>query len=196
MSGNDDIRSEDQPVEDDVRKEETAPAEGPYVSEDGAVMGRDFVIPGVNPREPRSLQIPHRGQARPRRRGRDRDHRPGQAVRPRPHPQRAQPRLARGPGLDGARPLGNRQERADQAHRRPSLSGLRRRAGAWGVDPEHDRRRTLRGAEKVRPAVPGRSALRLDEHLRQRRLPAAAAHRQKRGGDRRDRQPAAERGRA
>ncbi|HEX2266081.1 MAG TPA: hypothetical protein VHH14_07340, partial [Solirubrobacterales bacterium] len=25
--------------------------EGPYISEDGAVMGRDFVIPGVNPRD-------------------------------------------------------------------------------------------------------------------------------------------------
>src|ERR1700684_2932658 len=25
--------------------------EGPYVSEDGAVMGRDFVLPGVDPRE-------------------------------------------------------------------------------------------------------------------------------------------------
>src|ERR1700748_278027 len=30
---------------------ESATAEGPYVSEDGAVMGRDFIIPGVDPRE-------------------------------------------------------------------------------------------------------------------------------------------------
>src|SRR3954471_13084242 len=30
---------------------ESATADGPYVSEDGALMGRDFVIPGVNPRE-------------------------------------------------------------------------------------------------------------------------------------------------
>src|ERR1700761_5247519 len=30
---------------------ESATASGPYVSEDGAVMGRDFVIPGVDPRE-------------------------------------------------------------------------------------------------------------------------------------------------
>src|SRR6201996_2569475 len=30
---------------------ESATAEGPYVSADGAVMGRDFVIPGVDPRE-------------------------------------------------------------------------------------------------------------------------------------------------
>src|SRR3954453_1156401 len=30
---------------------ESATADGPYVSEDGATMGRDFVIPGVNPRE-------------------------------------------------------------------------------------------------------------------------------------------------
>src|SRR3954463_12502217 len=29
----------------------SATAEGPYVGEDGAVMGRDFVIPGVNPRD-------------------------------------------------------------------------------------------------------------------------------------------------
>jgi phospholipid/cholesterol/gamma-HCH transport system ATP-binding protein len=29
----------------------SATADGPYVSEDGALMGRDFVIPGVNPRE-------------------------------------------------------------------------------------------------------------------------------------------------
>jgi ABC-type multidrug transport system fused ATPase/permease subunit len=30
---------------------ESAQASGPYVSEDGAVMGRDFVIPGVDPNE-------------------------------------------------------------------------------------------------------------------------------------------------
>jgi len=48
---NDDIRSEEQILQDDVAKEENATTEGPYVSEDGAVMGRDFVIPGVNPRE-------------------------------------------------------------------------------------------------------------------------------------------------
>ena len=30
---------------------ESATADGPYVSEDGSVMGRDFVIPGVDPRE-------------------------------------------------------------------------------------------------------------------------------------------------
>ena len=147
--------------------------------------------PRRRPRRARPLPLPHRPQARPRRRGRDRDHRPGQTVRPRPHPQRPQPRPARGPGLDGARPLGNRQERADQAHRRPALPGLRRRPRARRIDPEHDRRRTLRGAQKVRPAVPGRRPLRLDEHLRQRRLPAAPAHRQRRGGDRRDRQPPA-----
>ena len=29
----------------------SAEASGPYVSEDGAVMGRDFVIPGVDPSE-------------------------------------------------------------------------------------------------------------------------------------------------
>ena len=30
---------------------ESATDEGPYVSEDGASMGRDLVIPGVKPRE-------------------------------------------------------------------------------------------------------------------------------------------------
>src|ERR1700733_12645788 len=30
---------------------ESATSEGPYVSEDGAMMGRDFVTPGVDPRE-------------------------------------------------------------------------------------------------------------------------------------------------
>src|SRR5690349_21316127 len=30
---------------------QSATDEGPYVSEDGAQMGRDFVIPGVDPRE-------------------------------------------------------------------------------------------------------------------------------------------------
>src|SRR5882757_1354535 len=30
---------------------ESAEATGPYVSEDGSVMGRDFVIPGVDPSE-------------------------------------------------------------------------------------------------------------------------------------------------
>ena len=39
--------------------------EGPYVSEDGAVMGRDFVIPGVDPRE----HAPYRFHT-----GRKRDH--------------------------------------------------------------------------------------------------------------------------
>ena len=150
--------------------------------------------PRRRPGRVRSLPLPHRPQARPRRRRRDRDHRPGQAVRPRPHPQRPQPRPARGPGLDGAGPVGHRQERADQAHRRPALPRLRRRARARRIDPEHDRRRTLRGAQEVRPALPGRRPLRLDEHLRQHRLPAAPAHRQERGRDRRDLQPPAQGG--
>ena len=170
-------------------------ATAPTSSEDGAVMGRDFVIPGVDPSEHDPYRCHTGAQARPRRRGRDRDHRPGQAVRPHPDPQRPQPRPARRPDLDGARPLGDRQERADQAHRRPALPGLRRRPRARRVDPEHDRRRALRGAQKVRPAVPGRRPVRLDEHLRQHRLPAAPAHRQRRGGDRRDRQPPAQGGR-
>ena len=40
----------------------------------------------------------------------------------------------------------------------------------------HDRRRAVRHAQEVRRAVPGRRAVRLDEPLRQRRLPAAPAH--------------------
>ena len=109
----------------------------------------------------------HRREARPRRRGRDRDHRRRQAVRPHADPQRAQPRPSRQPDLDGARPVGDRQERADQAHRRPALPGLRRRPRPRRVGAEHDRRRALRDAQEVRPAVPGRRAVRLDERLRQ-----------------------------
>ena len=141
------------------------------------------------------VPLAHRREARPRRRGRDRDHRRRQAVRPHADPQRAQPRPARRPDLDGARPVGNRQERADQAHRRPAVPGFRRRARPRRVGPAHDRRRAVRDAQEVRPAVPGRRAVRLDEHLRQHRLPAAPAHRQGRGGDRRDRQPPPARGR-
>ena len=71
-----------------------------------------------------------------------------------------------------------------------------RRAGARRVGPEHDRRRAVRDAQEVRPALPGRRAVRLDERVRQHRLPAAPAHGQVRGRDRRDLQPAAPRGRA
>ena len=151
--------------------------------------------PGRRPERGQPLPLAHGREARPRRRGRDRDHRRRQAVRPHADPQRPQPRPSRRPDLDGARPVGHRQVRADQAHRRPALSGLRRPARARRVGPEHDRRRALRDAQEVRPAVPGRGAVRLDEHLRQRRLPAAPAHRQVRGRDRRDRQPAPARGR-
>ena len=42
---------------------ESATGEGPYVSEDGALMGRDFVIPGVDPREHDPVPLPHRPQA-------------------------------------------------------------------------------------------------------------------------------------
>ena len=45
-------------------------------------------------------------------------------------------------------PSGTGKSRADQAHRRPALSGLGRRARPRRVDPEHDRRRTLRGSQK------------------------------------------------
>ena len=68
-------------------------------------------------------------------------------------------------------------------------------ARARRVGAEHDRRRALRDAQEVRRAVPGRRALRLDEPLRQRGVPAAPAHRQGRGRDRRDRQPATQGGR-
>ena len=53
------------------------------------------------------------------------------------------------------------------------------RGSIWidGQDlPRLPRARPLRGAQAVRRAVPGRRAVRLDEHLRQRRLPAARAH--------------------
>src|SRR5512135_127409 len=40
----------DQPLEEAPVAAEPAPS-GPYVSDDGAIMGRDFVIPGVDPAE-------------------------------------------------------------------------------------------------------------------------------------------------
>ena len=55
--------------------------------------------------------------------------------------------------------------------------------------------RSVRAAQEVRRAVPGRRAVRLAEPVRQRRLPAAPAHREGRGRDRRDRQPPPARGR-
>ena len=64
------------------------------------------------------------------------------------------------------------------------------------LDPQPARRRPVRAAQEVRRAVPGRRPVRLAEPLRQRRLPAAPAHREGRGGDRRDRQPPPARGRA
>src|SRR6185436_10680210 len=48
------VEEENVPVEDPTAAGESTPVEessGPYISEDGATMGRDFVIPGVDPAE-------------------------------------------------------------------------------------------------------------------------------------------------
>ena len=103
---------------------ESATDEGPYVSEDGALMGRDFVIPGVDPRE----HDPYRFHT-----GRKRDHGGEDAIEIIDLvKQFGRARILNGlnlglpeePGLDGAGPVGDRQERADQAHRRAALPRL------------------------------------------------------------------------
>ncbi len=171
-------RDEGPPADDDRGYEEPAPELGQ--------LNRDYMIPGVSSEEIEPVPLAHRREARPRGRGRDRDHRSRQAVRSHPDPERPQPGPSRQPDLDGAGPLRHRQERADQAHRRPALPGRRRRARARRVGPEHDRRRAVRDAQEVRPPVPGRGAVRVDERFRQHGVPASPAHRQVGGRDRRD----------
>ena len=131
---------------------------------------------------------PHARARRHRRRG---VHRRQEVVRPQHDPQRPEPGHPRRPDLDDPGPVGHRQVGVHQAHGRPALPGRGRRAGPRRVGAEHGRRRAVRDAQEVRRPVPGRRALRLDERLRQHRLPAAPAHRQGRGGDRRDRATAA-----
>ena len=98
-----------------------APPAGPYVSEDGQTMGRDFVIPGVLPDEP----DPYRFHT-----GRKRDHGGEDAIEiidlvKKPQFGRARILNSLNLGLPEdqvsmlTRPIGNRQERAAQAHRRP-----------------------------------------------------------------------------
>ena len=84
-------------------------------------------------------------------------------------------------------PVRHRQVGVHQAHGRPALPRRGRRARSRRVGAEHGRRRALRDAQEVRRPVPGRRAVRLDERVRQRRVPAPPAHRQGRGGDQRDR---------
>ena len=55
------------------------------------------------------------------------------------------------------------------------------------LDPQPARRRPVRDPQEVRRPLPGRSPVRLDEPVRQHRLPPASAHREERRGDRRDR---------
>ena len=76
----------------------------------------------------------------------------------------------------------------------PALPRRGRRAGARRVGAEPGRRRAVRDAQEVRRPLPGRRALRIDERVRQHRLPAPPAHRQGRRGDQGDRGPAARRG--
>ncbi len=126
---------------------------------------------------------------------RDRVHRRAQVVRAQPRPARAEHGPARGQDLDDPRAVGHGQVGLHQAHRRAAVPRPGRRARARRLDPQPVRRRPVRDAQEVRRAVPGRRPVRLDEPVRQRRLPAAPAHREGRRGDRRDRQPAPERGR-
>ena len=92
-------------------------------------------------------------------------------------------------------PVGHREVGLHQAHGRAALSRRGRRPGPRRVGPGHARRRAVRDAQEVRRPLPGRRAVRLDEPVGQRRLPAAPAHRQGRGRGRGDRQPAPARGR-
>ena len=137
----------------------------------------------------------HRQAAPDRRRGRRRVRRGAQGVRPQQDPARPEPRHPRGQDLDDPRPVRHRQVGLHQAHGRAALPRRRRRPRARRVGAEHARRRAVRDAQEVRRPVPGRRAVRLDEPVRQRRVPAAPAHRQGRGRDRGDRHAPAARGR-
>ncbi len=102
---------------------------------------------------------------------------------------------AGGHGLDDPRAVGHRQVGLHQAHGRAAVPRPGRHPRARRVGAQHARRRPVRHAQEVRAAVPGRRAVRLDEPLRQRRLPAAPAHREGRGRDRGHRHAPPERGR-
>ena len=54
--------SADDQTQEGAPQQAAAPS-GPYVSEDGATMGRDFVIPGVDPAEPDPYRF-HTGRKR------------------------------------------------------------------------------------------------------------------------------------
>ena len=126
---------------------------------------------------------------------RDRVHRRQEVVRPQHDPQRPEPGRPGRPDLDDPGPVGHGQVGVHQAHGRPALPRRGRRPGPRRVGAEHAGRRAVRDAQEVRRPVPGRRALRLDEPVRQRRVPAAPAHRQGRGGDQRDLLAPAPRGR-
>ena len=138
-------------------------------------------------RRGRRVPVAHRQAAPARRRGRGRVHRRPQGVRPQQDPPRPEHGPARGQDLDDPRAVGHRQVRVHQAHGRPALSRRRRHPRPRRVGPEHAGRRAVRDAQEVRRPVPGRRAVRLDERLRQHRLPAAPAHGQGRGRDHRHR---------
>ena len=146
--------------------------------------------------EAEEFELPHRQDPADRRAGRDRVRRRPQGVRAQPGAARAEHGAAREQDLDDPRPFGNGQVGLHQAHRRAALSRPGRRDRARALDPEPARRRPVRAAQEVRRAVPGRRAVRVAEPVRQRRVPAAPAHREGRRGDRGDRQPAPQRGRA
>ncbi len=120
---------------------------------------------------------------------RDRVHRRQEVLRPQHDPERLEHGRPGRADLDDPRPVGHRQVRVHQAHGRPALPGRGRRPGPRRVGAEHAGRRAVRDAQEVRRPVPGRRAVRLDEPVRQRGLPAAPAHGQGRGGDHGDLRP-------
>ena len=126
-------------------------------------------------------RVPERRAGRRGRRGRGRGS--VQVVRQPEHLERRHPDAAAGGDLGPARPLGHRQVRVPEVPGRPAQAreGLdrhqRRRPG------EDQRAQALRDPEALRRAVPGRRPVRLDEPLRQHRLPAARAHQEVRVRD-------------
>ena len=94
-----------------------------------------------------------------------------------------QPDPARRRDLRPARTVRHRQVGVPQDARRPAPARPRLDLDRGQGPAPAVRARAVRGAQAVRRAVPGRRAVRLDEHLRQRGVPAARAHPQVRVAD-------------
>ena len=80
-------------------------------------------------------------------------------------------------------PVGHRQVGAPQEHHRPAAPRRGRDLGRRRGDRRDGRAGPLPGPPQVRRPLPGRRPVRLDEHVRQHRLPAPRAHQQDREGD-------------